>query len=50
MKNTFIIVIPIYNETPKSYENIALTQLGNIIKKNKKIWIWDTIVIYNSDI
>ena len=32
MKNTFIIVIPIYNETPKSYENIALTQLGNIIK------------------
>lgn len=40
MKNTFIIVIPIYNEIPKPYENVALTQLGNIIKdKNYNVCV-----------
>ena len=32
MKNTFIIVIPIYNEIPKPFETFSLKQLGNIIK------------------
>ena len=39
MKNSFCIVIPLYNEIPKEYEKVALNQLNNVIKnKNYNIF------------